>query len=260
MFKESLKKSLRYISEEMFGKQNYNAYERPHFTVHPLNYMLKDLVEIPPMEWHSYAFAREPLNNKFSDSQRKNWMKKSIACGQKYARKIYEKYNTKDPVELAKFMKMNVSYPETPDRTDRVLFAEYRAPNQICIYMDAVQKANVYLKQPEVREILTENLNIRYLLLAHELYHNIEDTHKNEIFTQTEKIRLWKLGFIHNDSRVITLSEIAAMAFAQELSCIPYSPYVMNMFLVYCYSPEEASGIYEEMMKRANRIPVPYAV
>ena len=45
------------------------------------------------------------------------------------------------------------------------------------------------------------------------------------------------------------------MAFAQAVTGIPYSPYVMDVFLVYGYSPEEASGLYEEMMAYAGRTP-----
>lgn len=43
------------------------------------------------------------------------------------------------------------------------------------------------------------------------------------------------------------------MAFAREITGIPYAPYVMDVFLVYGYSPEEASGLYEEMMEFAGR-------
>ena len=63
------------------------------------------------------------------------------------------------------------------------------------------------------------------------------------------------MGPLHNDSTVIVLSEIAAMAFAQAITGIPYSPYVMDVFLVYGYSPEEASGLYEEIMEYAGKIP-----
>ena len=83
----------------------------------------------------------------------------------------------------------------------------------------------------------------------------MEETYQREIYTQTEKIRLWSLGPLHNDSRIIALSEIAAMAFARELTGLPYAPYVMDVFLVYGYSPEEASGLYEEMMMYAGKEP-----
>ena len=134
-----------------------------------------------------------------------------------------------------------------------MLFAEYRVPDTICIYMDAVKKAKKYMERPEIRDVLTDSLNISKLLLAHELFHYVEEKYKHEIYTKTEKVRLWSLGPLHNDSTIIALSEIAAMAFAREITGIPYAPYVMDVFLVYGYSPEEASGLYEEMMEFAGR-------
>ena len=258
MTNEAFRKALKPITDGLFGKQQAVRYERPHFEVRPVELMLEDLAEIKPLEWYRYAFSREPLNGKFTDGQRRDWMEKSLACGQEYARKISGRYHTRDPKELAKAMGMEVSYPEFPEKTDRVLFAEYRIPNRVCIYMDAVKKAERLLNRPEVFRVLTRELDISRLLLSHELFHCVEDRHKGEIFTQTEKVRLWKLGFLHNDSIVIALSEIGAMGFAQELMGIKYSPYLMNVFLVYGYSPEEASGLYEEMMELAGRTPRPW--
>lgn len=243
------------IAQGLFGKQGTRRYERPHFTVRPLPMMLEDLTAIPPEQWYKYAFSREPLNGKFNDEQRMEYTKKALDCGREYAAKVCELYGTRVPEELAKAMGMNVSYPQFPEKTDRVLFAEYRVPNCINIYMDAVKKAKKFLDKPGVREALTENLNISGLLLSHELFHFVEEKYKKEIWSQTEKIRLWSVGPLHNDSTVIALSEIAAMGFAQEITGIPYSPYVMDVFLVYGYSPEEASGLYEEMMEYAGRTP-----
>ena len=44
------------------------------------------------------------------------------------------------------------------------------------------------------------------------------------------------------------------MAFARELIGLSYSPYVMDVFLVYGYNPEEASGLYEEIMGYAGKV------
>lgn len=182
-------------------------------------------------------------------------MVRTLECGREYACKIREKYGSGDPKVLAKAMGMDVSYPDFPEKTDRVLFAEYREPNTIRIYMDAVKKAKRFLAKPEILEVLTDRLNVSDLLLAHELFHHVEEVYRKEIYTQTEKIRLWSLGPLHNDSKIIALSEIAAMGFARELTGLPYAPYVMDLFLVYGYSPEEASGLYEEMMMYAGRTP-----
>lgn len=255
MKKEEFQNALKPITDGLFGKQRTGGYERPHFDVRPIEYMVKDLAEIEPVEWFSYAFSREPLNGKFNQEQRREWMEKCLACGREYAEKICRKYHTRDPEKMAEAMGMDISYPEFPEKTDRVLFAEYRVPNKICIYMDAVKKAEKLIERPEIQELLAGGLDISRLLLSHELFHCVEEQYKNEIFTKTEKVRLWSLGFLHNDSNVIALSEIAAMGFAQEIMGITYSPYVMDVFLVYGYSPEEASGLYEEMMVCAGRTP-----
>lgn len=255
MTKEEFQKGLKPITEGLFGKQGTRRYERPHFPLRPLDQMLKDLVGIEPVEWFKYVFSREPLNGKFNDEQRRHWMKQALDCGSEYAHKVAEEYKSWDPEVIAKAMGMKVTYPSYPEKTDRVLFAEFRVPNNICIYMDAVRKAKKYLDKPEIMEVLTDKLNVGRLLLAHELFHHVEEKYKDEIYTKTEKIRLWSLGPIHNDSTIIALSEAAAMSFARELTGLPYFPYVMDVFLVYGYSPEEASGLYEEMMEYAGLEP-----
>ena len=255
MNKEEFKRALKPLTDGLFGKQGTKRYERPHFPLRPLEVMLQDLAAIDTVEWYRYVFSREPLNGKFTDEQRRHWMEQSLECGRKYAGIICDKYQTKDPKELAKAMGMKVSYPTFPEKADRVLFAEYREPDMINIFMDAVSKAKKYLDRPGIREILTDQLHVANLLLSHELFHHVEEMYRKEIFTKTETIRLWSVGPVHNDSQIIALSEIAAMAFAQEIIQLPYAPYVLDMFLVYGYSPEEASGLYEEMMTMAGFTP-----
>lgn len=255
MNKQELQKAVKPLTDGLFGKYETKGDARPHFPLRPLDRMLKDLAAIDVVEWYGYVFSREPLNRRLEDGQRRNWMERALACGQEYAGKVIKEYGSSDPVILAKAMGMKVSYPTYPEKTDRVLFAEYRAPDMIRIYMDAVNKAGEYLKQPEIRGILTDKLNIEKLLLAHELFHYVEEVYKHQIYTKKEKVRLWSFGPFHNDSGIIALSEIAAMGFARELTGIPYAPYVMDAFLVYGYSPEEASGLYEEMMEYAGLSP-----
>ena len=248
MTKSGVRELLKPIKDG-FLSGKANPYKRPEFALRPLDTMLEELSEIAMIDWYKYAFSSEPLNGKFTEEQRKLWMEKSIECGKKYCDLICKKYASKDPIVLAKTMGLKVSYPTLPEKAERVLFAEYRMPNQISIYMDAVNKAKKSLEKPEILNIVTNKLNVRKLLLAHELFHYVENEYKKEIYTQNEKIRLWSIGPIHNDSSIIALSEIAAMSFAKEMTQIPYAPYLMDVLLVYGYSPMEASGLYEEMMQ-----------
>ena len=111
------------------------------------------------------------------------------------------------------------------------------------------------MQKRSVKRILGEDLSVVNLILSHEIFHFLEEKYKREIYTKTERVRLWSLGFLHNDSGIYALGEIAAMSFSQALNGLAYSPYVMDVFLVYDYSSEDASGLYEEMMQLAGLEP-----
>ena len=257
MTKEQWVEYLRPIAQGLFGKQGSGGfrYKRPDFVLRPLGLMLEDLTAVPPEEWYRYAFSTEPLNGKFDDAQRKEYALQSIACGREYAQRVMKQYGTNRPEQLARAMGLRVQHMDYPEKTDRVLFAEFRAPDEIRIYMDAVRRARKLLEQPDVATQLTSRLDIGGLLLAHELFHLVEERNKTEIFTRTARIELWHIGSWYYRSGVVAFSEIAAMAFAAEVTGLPYSPYVMDVFLVYGYSPPEASGLYEKMMECVGLAP-----
>ena len=82
------------------------------------------------------------------------------------------------------------------------------------------------------------------------MFHAIEQEEKKTIFTQTEKIELWRKPF-SNKSRILALSEMAAMAFAGELQNLDFSPYVLDVIMMYCYNQEAAEALFEEIMEAA---------
>ena len=94
------------------------------------------------------------------------------------------------------------------------------------------------------------------LLLAHELFHYVEEQYKREIFTKTEKIDLPTIPPFKNRSTVRSLDELAGMAFARELNNLPYSPYLLDVMLMYGYSQDGAIRLYEEIMTMAG-VPIP---
>lgn len=251
--REELQKGLKPIADGLFGKQRSSGFVLPKVEMVPLAEMLRDLTVLKPSDWCGYVFSREPLNGKLTDPQRQKWMKEALACGREYAAMMRDKYGVSEPERLGTAMGMHIEYPDFPEKTDRVLFAEFREPSNIRIYMDAVNKANQLLEEPEIREIMTDSLRVADLLLAHELFHMVEETYRTQIYTRQEKIRLWSLGPLHNDSCIIALSEIGAMGFAWELTGIPYAPWVMDVFLVYGYSSQEAAALYHEIMSLAGK-------
>ncbi len=220
--------------------------------VNTLAAMLGDLSEIKMHDWYQYAFSGDPLNGRFTDEQKKTWMGQAIECGSRYSERICESYHIQDPRLLAKAMGIRVS-SSIEDISDRLIFAQYIEPNQIRMNNKVVRRAEDYVKTPAVAAALPAGLNVGDLILAHELFHHVENLYRDEIFTQKKKLRLWSLGPFHSDSKIMALSEIAAMSFAREMTDTCYSPYLLDVLLIYGQSPSDAVELYREMLKDTGR-------
>lgn len=225
--------------------------EREEIVVPPIKEMLQNLINIGDEDWGMYGFRREPLKGKFNNEERLNLIRKSNDCGREYARKIRETYGNIDVYKIAENLGLEVNYPDIPNGGGHIIFAQFVEPNKVTIFKDSVNKANALIDEQNLSHIFSM-VNIEELLLAHEIFHFIEEENKEEIFTKTEKIRLWKLGPIKNDSNIVCLGEISGMAFAKELLKIPYSPYILDVFLVYLYNPQVAYSLYNEIMTIHN--------
>lgn len=260
MTKDRFKELAQPILKGMFGKQMpYHLRvksDEEKSPVRPVGVIVEDLCGVPEEAWAKYAFSREPLNGKFTDEQRVALAAQASACGREWAQRLPAEHGTRDPAKLAEKMGLTVDYPLMPQNASRVLFAEFIEPDKIFVYMDGVNKGKILLKEPGVREALGARFDIADLLLGHELFHRVELVQK-ELWTNEYRLELWRLGPVRNRSRVMVLGEIAAMAFTRTLCGIGWSPYVMDAYLVYGYSPEAASALYEEMMGFAGLPPSP---
>lgn len=209
--------------------------------------ILKDLINVSDDKWGLYAFRREPLKGKFSEDKKLELIGKANECGRKYAKKIRKENGDITVYEIAKNLGIEVDYPQRPNGGGNIIFAQFVNPNKVTVFKDSVNKA-FDLIEKENLEDLFNNVNIEEILLAHEIFHYIEENNGKNMFTQTETIRLWKLGNFKNDSNIVCLSEIAGMAFAKELLNLKYSPYILDSFLVYLYYPKVAYDLYREIM------------
>ena len=220
--------------------------ERKMYPEIPLDNMVQTLEHVTEEAWGRYAFAREPLEQKFTPEQKDVYTAKANACGHEWAKRVSEKYGTKDPKILAEKMGMKVKTPKVPTGGGVVLFAQYVQPDEITIFTDCVEKAAALETQCGCP--LLEKERLLEILLAHELFHVVEERYAGEIFTRTEKVELWKKPF-SNRSVIACLSEIAAMAFAGQLLGLRVSPYMLDVLLVYSYDKNTSYGLYDEIQK-----------
>ena len=87
-----------------------NVQEEPEkFPEIPLKDMVQTLEGVTEEAWGRYAFAREPLERKFTSQEKDAYTVKANACGREWAKRISEKYGTEDPKILAGKMGMKVN-------------------------------------------------------------------------------------------------------------------------------------------------------
>lgn len=241
---------VRPVKKTLFGDADYKEAPRgaENAPVVPIGRVMADLCGLSPDAWTDYAFAREPLNGRISASKRHELMGLAQRCGTEWSHRLSDEFHTSAPVRIAEGLGATVEYRSKPHGEDRVLFAEFVEPDSIYVYEDAMNKAQELLRQEDVREVVGPRLRTRALLVAHEVFHVVELQHADEIWTETFRIDTLGLGPFHNRSRLVVLSEIAAMAFAQTLLDLTYSSYVMDVLMTYAYSPEAGTSLYQEVM------------
>lgn len=241
---------MKRLAHGLFGKPETPDFEMPFDgELLSLAEMVKAMLELSDQALGLYAWSADPLAGKFSLTQKTDYMTQAIRCGREEAKLIQAEYQTADPDQLAGLLGLKINEPELPVGGGHVIFAQYVEPDEVTIFTDAVRKAEVLIREENLGELL-EEVDVRRLLLAHEIFHAIEYRKSESIFTKTEKVELWRKPF-SNRSGLIALSEIAGMAFAGELLGISFSPYVFDVILMYGYNKEAAAALFEEIMELA---------
>lgn len=218
--------------------------------VYPIGAMMRHMSQIAPMDCGWYAFSRELLRDKFTDDEKRVLMERAYRCGAEEAELLRASCGCSmddvlTPARAAQHLGVKIRSEDASPGGGQVLFATFTEPDLITVYRDAVRRGEALMEDAEVAAALPR-LDITRILLWHELFHAVELQKKATIFTQTEKIALWK-GPFPNRSTIRCLGEIAAMQFAAAMEGLTYSPYCLDVLLVYGYDTRAASALFDEI-------------
>ena len=71
-----------------------------------------------------------------------------------------------------------------------MLFAQFVRPDEITVFTDCVRRAGALREESGCP--LLEPERLMDVLLAHELFHGVEEQNADRIYTRTEKVELWR--------------------------------------------------------------------
>jgi hypothetical protein len=208
---------------------------------------VSDLLTLSDADWGAFSFSRDPLLGKVPPEQRLSHWQKARESAQALARGVAQEQGDRSPLELARRLKVQVVYAQGESAEAYTMYAAYQEPDKITIYARHAEAAD-HLIHEEQLGLLPDGVHTAEVLIAHELYHYLEQTTPG-VYSVQKHLTLWRLGPLENRSRILCLEEVGAMAFAQELLGLISSPYILEVVMLYDQSPNRAGRLHQNMMK-----------
>ena len=210
----------------------------------------QELSCFPESVWIAYARSREPLRGRVSPEEYTRHFHAAHRCGVELARQVRGQWGDISCRELAERLGVSVEWPAMPDGDGLLTFACYYEPDRIQVFTDNAEATRTLIRESGGTDFLGD-VDISEMLLAHELCHVLQQR-APELYTNQKHIRLWKLGPFQRFSRLMSLEEVAAMAFAQEMLQIRHSPYVYDVLMLLPQAATEARRLYGQLQQFAK--------
>lgn len=207
----------------------------------------QELSCLPEAVWISYAKSREPLQRLVSLEEYTSHFHTARKCGMDLAHLARQKWGAISCEEMAKKLGVRVERLPMPDGTGMLTFAMFHEPDLIEIFTDNAAATELLIRQSGGDEFLGE-VDICEMLLAHELFHAMQMEYP-DLYVNKKHIRLWKIGPFERHSSLLSLEEVAAMAFAESLLGLGYTPYVYDVLMLLPQATMEGRKLYDSLQQ-----------
>lgn len=205
--------------------------------------ILSDLKKVPEEIWGQYQFQRELLEKKFTENEKQEMILQAVSCGKEEAAKVQHQYPHNNVEEIYQELGLSIQYEEEELIGGRLVLASFNNKDGVTLMKKPLE--NLLMQQ---QDFCWTEKQMAAMILGHELFHYIE-TNAPEIYTQTTKITLWRVPFYKHRSTIRALSEIAAMSFSKQLNNLDFSPYLLEILLLWSYDPRCVQLLYGEVME-----------
>jgi len=174
---------------------------------------------------------------------------KGAACGKEIAQQLSRRFPNASLHEVLKQLDIQYKLEPLTCEENFISLATFQTPNEITVNKLIIDNNGKYYEKYQV-----ECFNPCFwidIVTAHELFHYFQEQEPN-LFVNTYKLPLWRLGPYVHATKLEILSEVAAMAFAQEFLKLPFYPGLLDQLLIYPSYPERAKETLKELLKEAS--------
>ncbi|MFI5338329.1 MAG: hypothetical protein ACHQ7N_00630 [Candidatus Methylomirabilales bacterium] len=176
---------------------------------------------------------------KIPADRRQAVVEQAIGYGREAAREMKARHGTADAGKLSAELGLQVVESAEDYVFGAVVMTStyVHRQRQITLYTRAVAEMNAFLTRHDLVEVLGV-ADVGPLYLAHELFHHLEESRLGRA-AKLCRVTTFRLGPFAITSGISQLSEIAADAFAQELSSLRFAPRLLDHLTVYIHNAKE---------------------
>lgn len=212
-----------------------------------IKHWCQELSCFPEAVWISYAKSRDPLQRLVSLDEYTSHFHAARKCGMDLAHKARREWGGISCQEMAEQLGVRVERLPMPEGDGMLTFAMYHEPDLIQVFTDNAAATETLIRESGSEEVLG-NVDICEMLLAHELFHALQERNP-DLYVNRKLVRLWKIGPFERYSALLSLEEVAAMAFAQELLGLSCIPYVYDVLMLLPQATMEARKLYDRLQQ-----------
>jgi len=218
--------------------------------------MMQNLYQLRDEDFAKYHINSDPIEGKIPKQIRGKVIRESLDCGYEEARSLMGMVELPngvrdiDIVRLAESLGISIKMKKAHNAMEYIYFGTYEEPGIIRLYQDNIRKGEALVKEHNIEELI--GINLEEVVLAHEIFHHIE-ARKKELYVNSFRINLWKLGPYTHRSRLICTGEIAGMAFARKLLNLNFCPNVLDVLFLYPHNQMQAERLYQEIIKLSKK-------
>ncbi|WP_430612106.1 hypothetical protein [Enterococcus sp. DIV0876] len=225
--------------------------------VERLEIWFEHLLHIDEFSWGMFEFTQEMLRKKISEEEKREIIEESILCGRFWANEMLKQFDlmSYDHADRSSYLasRLGLTITEKSVRPTkfRMVFAQFITERSIEL-IDEPIAAYTELTKNSLKLPKTEI--VRSLLIAHEIFHYLEEQYGKNMYHTTKTIVLWRFFQYEHRSTIRCASEIAAMAFAKELCTANFVPQILDVLLSYPLEVDFSKSIYDRVLKEMNSV------
>lgn len=203
------------------------------------------LASAPPAVFWQESFRRSAYTKHKPLEAVRDLGAKAEACGRQYGRQA--RAEGKRPRALCEESGLEIREFAMPPSPGLEIFALFEPPASVFIRKDLCDRCDRFIRSSGMDAFLGEFCCFD-ILLAHEFFHFLEERDCGTIFTRAYRE---PRGLFGRKAELPPLAEVAAMAFAQELLGLEWTPFLLDSIMLYPDDAPSALAIVERLERFA---------